>query len=326
MKTQLIIAFLSLAVALGLSAASLYALADPSLMEIEGVLQYDSILEGGDRLYVVQYEITYGALPTETVTEGFLGRLVDDTGQLGSTQPYAGGVIPDQGFTRGLYSFYFETAPTITGPLQVILQGNPALIPTPRPVSTTSIVTRSGSLALSLDIITLATAYETHWSTQEGELIDLIDVQNARAVLSPDGDEYFSNAIPQLQEILPGLFSIAQTGRTQVDEQFTEVYEDSLDDLWVGTPVENASTNLAQSLGLNVEVFETMIALIFSVFVGFMALKFSGGQTGLGAIAAYTVLVGFALVGWGGLPFIGLIAFVSVIMLGWVLFYKGAAA
>lgn len=302
------------------------ALADPDLMEIEAVFQYDSILEGGDRLYIVQYEIDYTSIPDETVTEGFLGRLVDDSGQLGSTQLYAGGAIPDLGYTRGLYSFYFEEAPTISGALEVILQGNIALSPTPRPVSTTSIVNRSGVTLLAIDIIQAAVTYETHWTTQEGEAIDLIDVQNASAVLTPDGDEYFSNTIPLLQSMLPGIFSVAQTGRTNTPETFTEVYEESLDDMWVGTPVENASVNLAASLGLNVTIFETMIALIIAAFVGFLALSFTGGQTGMAAMAGYTVLLGFALVGWGGLAFVGLVAFASLIMLGWVLFYRGSAA
>jgi hypothetical protein len=241
-----------------------FALADPDVIRLESITRYDDVAVTGDMFILVEYTLEYVVLPNENISQGWLGRLLDvgGAGQLASVQPFAGAAIPDLGYSRGTYGFYFATEPTITGTLRVTLEGNPTLSPTPAGLTSDSITQRAAA-DLAPDLRAQAIRFEDIWN------VDLVSPISGgvNRYTQINGEEYFSSALPNLRNLAPDMF-VLQTRTLEVpDRSFDTTYTAGRFAIWNGTPIQTAFQNFATFLGTSETVARFVIALFFAVLI-----------------------------------------------------------
>lgn len=305
--------FLAVSLILALQVDDVFALADPDTIRLETINRYDDVGRTGDMLIVVEYVLDYTVLPTETVTEGYVGRLLDDTGQLGLVQPYSAAVIPDLGYSRGIYSFYFETEPSITGDLQVTLEGNPSLSPTPAGVKSTSITSRTAS-DLTNDARDIASRLETDWAasllTLEGSLPRLNDT---------NGEKYFVNAIPRLRTLAPSLFILRDLNPV-LNERIEDInYQDERKAYMDGTPLDDLLQVSADLTFLSKATIDVIFIILTCLLVGWLIRRFTPDHNEVPLMGMVLV---FGLGAWlfGTFELVGVLAMLSIVFTGFVLF------
>ena len=240
-----------------------FALADPDVIRLESISRYDGVAVTGDMFILVEYTLDYAVLPTENISQGWLGRLIDQggAGQLASVQPFAGAGIPDLGYSRGTYGFYFATAPTITGTLQVTFEGNPSLSPTPNGISSDSITQRSAS-DLAPDLRAEAVRFEDIWD------VDLISpVSDGVNRYTADGEDYFTSALPNLRSVSPDMFVLQSIQPEIPDRTVDSAYANSRFAVWDGTFIKTGFESLATALDTSETVVRFILALVIAVVV-----------------------------------------------------------
>lgn len=315
MKAFLAISFL---LALGLASASaVHALADPNVSRIEKVRRYTNVGVSGDALFVVHYDLEYTVAPAESITEGWIGRVLDvgGAGQLASVAPQAHHLIPLQGYSHGIYSFYFSVAPVPTGTLTFTLEGNPGLIPTPVGITTTSIEDRAAS-DLGPDMRGLGFHFEDLWNQ------DVISAGSGAARFTDGGANYFGAAVPNLSEYAPDLFSLGFTepDPSAHDDGFDTTFQTSRDTILANTPLRGLTTAMAGGIGMPRPVFETFLALLISMAVG-GGLVSATKQTEIGVFTFALTLAVLIFIGFGVIALIVtlgmLAAFALLYMIVW---------
>lgn len=301
-----------------------FALANPDVISIEQVRRYTNVEISGDALYVVHYNLEYTVPPSESITQGWIGRLLDvgGAGQLGSVAPQTGGVQPDLGYTHGAYSFYFGVAPVPTGTLTITLEGNPGLSPTPTGITTTSIEDRAVS-DLPGDMRILALHFETTWSPT----VDLITFAGGVGRFTDDGSNYFLAAVPNLNNYAPTLFSL---GFIQPDpaahvDTVDPTFQTARDNFWSGTPLRGFTATWGGYIGLPRVVFETILVLITAVILGGMVYKRTDQQE-LGIFTAILWINVAAFMGLGPLALPYTLAFAAVFILAYLIFFRPSSA
>ena len=173
-------------------------------------------LESGDLLVVVKYEVAYSSLPSETITETFVGRFLASGTEVNSVEPVA---FNDRGWGVGVFSFYWDAATLITDSIEfentnsetyeVAIQGKPTAFVDPPKVVAAGLTWRDSADTIALlrqDIEDLAEALENNadWAANS---VDLIGSTSGKTALTTDGEDYLSRAIPNLSAMIPDLFS-----------------------------------------------------------------------------------------------------------------------
>lgn len=303
-----------------------YALANPDVINIEQVRRYTGVLTSGDALFIVHYHLEYNVLPAEPISEGWIGRVLDvgGAGQLASTAPQAVVLIPNTGYDHGVYSFYFATAPVPTGTLTITLEGNPALVPTPAGITTTTIENRAASDLVG-DLRLLAVHFENTWFP--GGILDVITFTSGAGRLTEDATTYFTAAIPNLANYAPSLLSlgfIQPDPNAHIDSPDT-AFQTARDNFWSNTPFRSATTTWSAWFHLPRAVFETVIVLIFAVVFGGLVYKQTETQE-LGIFAAVLWINVAAFMGLGPLALPYTLAFAAVFILAYLIFFRPSAA
>ncbi|MGR3295863.1 MAG: hypothetical protein ACUZ8A_06515 [Candidatus Bathyanammoxibius sp.] len=202
--------------------------------EVPAVFVFEGLLEPGDVGIFVEYFLDYtiAGIPAETVTESFLVVFVDTDGttQLRTVAPFA---FDSKGYGPGIAWMYFTAAEATTLGLnsadqalyRIWLTGNPTLtwVPGPDPpktISTIDIWHTAGDMnvLLALRVLTEAQTLGTAWA------LDLIEITSIGNRLTRDGESYFENAIPNLRNLAPAVFSAGTTVPTQEDIDFTTLF------------------------------------------------------------------------------------------------------
>ena len=302
------------------------ALADPTVITIEQVRRYTNVETSGDALFVVHYNIDYTVPPAESITEGWIGRLMDvgGAGQLASTAPQTANLAPNDGYDHGIYSFYFATAPVATGVLTVTLEGNPGLSPTPTGITSSSIEERVAA-DLPGDMRLLAMHFESFWVLSP--VVDIITFAGGVGRLTDDGGDYFLAAIPNLTNYAPTLFSL---GFIQPDpaahvDAVDGTFQTARDNFWSNTPLRAATTEVGAWIGIPRAVFETILVLITAVLFGGLVYKRTDAQE-LGIFTAVLWINVAAFMGLGPLALPYTLAFAAVFILAYLIFFRPSAA
>jgi len=292
-------AFLSvIVVALPLGPA--FALADPDIIRIESINRYDDVAVAGDAFFLVEYTLEYVVAPNESISQGWLGRLIDvgGAGQLAAVQPFSGGDIPDQGYSQGAFGFYFPVEPTVTGTLRVALEGNPALSPTPIGIFRETITQQNAS-DLATDLRDQALRLEDVWAVDLiSPLFDGVNRYTSR------GEEYFSSALPNLRNLAPDLFILQSVTPDVPDRSFDTTYTDARYAVWDGTFIKTAFENLATFLNVTEVVARFIVALLIALAVA-VGIGFAKGVQGTEYAVTLQIWSGFVVL-LGGF-FLGLV-------------------
>lgn len=232
-------------------AIPVFAIADPdSPPSVNALYVYEDVLEDGDCGVLIDYFLDYAATPSETATEAYLGVFVDTDGttQLDSVAPYA---FDDKGYGRGLIWIYF-TATEVTAYgidsanealYRVWLMGNPTVASgwTGDPPKTIASIdywqtTGDSAVLLALRVLYYADIFELAWTA-----VDLIEMTPLGNRLTATGEEYFTNAIPDLQLMAPGAFGTGEYSPTLEDIDYTTEFGATMTDgtgTVAGSPID----------------------------------------------------------------------------------------
>ena len=215
---------------------------NPGTMEVSRVEAYQNYVETGDQLYLVSFEATY--TPCNTAPAGynvediFLFRLMNGGTQIAvnTAYPYNGDGTDycAGGFDVGVMSVYFSASDVTNLGMgwgaatnyYVQFTGNPIFAwtaGTPPQVnhSVDSWFDDDVPDRFSARIRYIASQVEVDWGD------DLIDGPSGQQTLTNDGEEYFTNSIPNLKVVCPDIF-----GATYIEAGFED--SEYISDGWAG--------------------------------------------------------------------------------------------
>jgi len=306
------------------------AIADPDVgPTIENVDIYRHCLEEDDLLILAQYYVDYTVLPTETISQSFIGRFMDGAVELTNVEPYA---YNRKGYGHGAFSMYLSadevTALGITweGVYTIRFSGNPTLAwpGVPPSVSATTFTwhstttLRATELLLSSKVITIANSLSGYWS------VALTVDTHSGVKLSSSGEQYFVNTIPNLRVMTPGVFPAGIEAPEYEEEDYTQSYRDTLLGRWDGTMAGRALNNFATWTTLPLTVAKGLIWLVITGLVMyFMAL--AAKDLRLALFLGLLMMPLGNVIGMLSLTFTIVCALGCVLALGYALFYQRAA-
>ncbi len=258
-------------------ATAVLAIAPPDTdPEIPAVFVFEGLLEPGDVGVFVKYFLDYSLSgnPVESATESYLVVFVDTDGttQLKTTAPFA---FNDIGYGPGIVWMYFsESEATALGLnsadqalYRIWLTGNPTLtwIPGPDPPKTITTIdtwstTGDMNQQLATRVLIEAQALEAPWFPVD--LVKQISIGNR---LTTDGEAYFENAIPNLRNLAPRVFSAGTVIPTLEDIDYTTLFGAVV----TGTIVVGSPVTLVNGANvINVNAVGTFVARLEQGTVG----------------------------------------------------------
>ena len=272
------------AIILALGPAShVFAIAAPDDLIVEAVTGYTGVLEDDDLLIIVKYDINYTSLPTELVSEAFIGRFLRDSTDLNSTELFP---FNDRGYREGVFSFYWTASERSTDSVEhgnanaenylVRLSGKVGVFPGGVPSVTTGAITwqvtaddlRTDVVQLALDL-----SFDADWIANSIDLITTGD----RTLFTANGEEYFGTVIPRLANMRGGVSTLFESARA-VFEPITRVpknaYKKDLDTFWDNTWFDTNTQRIADNYQVTQIVVTTVIAFIFMLIVAFAVTVF----------------------------------------------------
>lgn len=297
-----------------LVATPAYAALPPASIAIDVKYINRNLIATGDQLYYAIYDINYATLPTgQNVDDLFVFRLVDTDGitELGSNEAYS---FEDQGFGKGVISFYFPaaTAPTWGLNYYIRVQGKPGFFATPPDqlfIINVGDYTASTTLAINQselrdNVISMARVLETEWTP-----LTLLTEIETGTVLDTDGEEYFRNSINGIQSMCPQLFSTQIVDVTYEDRAWNTTQQTTYEGRTAGTSIGTGIQGLSDVFSLDFNMIASLPILIACVLCVYASVKMKGKpESGLLCCMSLLILGGF--MGWA--PF-ALIAVASTI-------------
>lgn len=315
-----------------------HAITDPdSPPTIQEIKAYDSVLDDGDLLVVVEYDLEYASIPSEPINDTYLGRFFRGIDELNSTDPYP---FNDKGYGRGLFSMYFTAAQKIAASIEfdntnsedyrVRFEGKVGVFPGGVPTTTvTNILWQDKTdtkdlLHSQIKKLALSLEFDSGWSANSQ---DLISSTGGVDLLTDAGEEYFANAIPHLHSMVPSLFSSGVSGANFTEESFETSYSDELDSFWDGNWVDTKFETLATTFKAPKSLLTSLFALFWIVMIVWFTSKMlddtdHGQQFGVLTIAI--TLPMFAAVGWIPLQAVIMVSFLAIVALMWTFMLRRA--
>ncbi len=313
--------------------------ADPDSLAIGKVFAYDGVIAADDLLVVAEYSLQYTTLPTDAITSTFLGRFTVSGVEQNATE-----IVPfnNGGYGLGVFSFYFTAAEKTAASIefdnpnsedyQVVFQGKPNAFPSnPPSVSIPNITYRPASDTrgfLFTDITGMASTLEND-AAWAANLFDMVTFISGQQVLAPAGEDYFGQAVPNLQVMVPDLFSSSVTPVPLEERDFTFSERDRLQNFWQGRGVASSFQAGADLLNVDLIYFTSLLGMLFVVVImvtmGGMAARF--GATNSIEFGLLTCAITLPLAArWGllSLTFVAIIAAVAALMLLFSLFLRRA--
>lgn len=284
---------------------------------------YRNLLETGDWLLLIYYNIPYSTIPTETVYETFMFRMLaaDNVTELGTVTPYPWN---DNGYGYGVASMYWDagnvTANGMTWNMSytIRLSGNPANFTTPPDYNYSLTSGDYSTLTVSADvkaelasrIITLASNLDIQWAL--GLTYSLLSETETGTVLSIYGEAYFRGAIYGLQGICPQVFQYVIDNLDLTARTWTDTYVHTLKNQYAGTWVDTAMAAGKALFGTTYDLTALLTSLLVAAGLGIMAVVLSG-DAWHGLCDARTGLIVMTRLGFMDLGSLGLLAALAVI-------------
>ncbi|KKM76560.1 hypothetical protein LCGC14_1378890 [marine sediment metagenome] len=192
-----------------------YAISNPSATSIGDVYVFRNVLETGDILVFVRYDVSYTTQPTEDAEDTFLMAIY---GTDGTTLLFT---RPLNYYQHNIISIYLDAdTNTLTwgSAYYVRITGSPALFdPLVEDVNMKTRVLSSGDYRSTDDLggimIAQAGILETDWATV---------LLTATGRLNSTGSTYFLAAVPGLSSMVPGIFQLTTEQFVYTKENFTE--------------------------------------------------------------------------------------------------------
>ena len=281
---------------------------DPDFVVINDIFVFRNLLETGDQLYFVRYDVSYNATPTEDTDETWQVVLYDTDGttQVGSR--------PLNYYQHNIISIYLSSTEALTwdGAYIVRVMGMPSVFGTL--VEGTNMRTRTlgpGDYREGTEIgaimLEQAAILEDDW---------VITLLTATGLLNATGANYFTIAVGQLGTMAPEIFETVTKEHTSPYTDWEESYAGDLPD-HKGPRLQNAMTGIGSIFGVN-EGWSTfwLLGTMFLLVAG--AMYVPTRNPGLALLAAFPVLVGAAWLGIGTdiLRLVGILVLVAAVLFG----------
>ncbi len=310
-----------------------FAVAVPDNLLIESALAYSGVLQPGDMLVIVRYNIDYASIPVEVVSETFVGRFMRGTSELNATEIFN---FQNSGYGQGLFSFYFtdlamtadsiEYADINSEGYAVVLQGKPTAFAVPPRVNSVTISYRNSAVTkqlLNSDTIALARVLQDN-SIWSGNDIRLIDFATGQQVLTTDGQSYFGQAIPNMQVMIPDLFGSSVTGINPRERDFTFSERDRLQSFWEGRGID-ASFQAGADLFDTSKLTFTTVALAMPLIIGIIIFGIAiSGSPEFGISTAALTIPLVTRIGLMSMTFAFVVGLMAAVALGFAYFLRRA--
>lgn len=308
-----------------------FAISDPdSAIKVESIRGYKGVIESGDMLFVVRYDIPYATLPSELASETYVASLLtaDSATELQSVVPFA---FNDRGYNEGLLSFYFRASEVTSNGMvfeasgyTVRVAGNPAFFASPPTVISGSIVWRDQDDTrnlLGMDVLEHAVQLEGDWL---GSGIDLVTASSGTNLLTEvDGSDYFNNAIPNLRLMVPEIFLSSSQTLDDTRRGFSFSYSNEAKDFLKGSQFDKGYDNLATLFGMpKVAVTGALLLIIAVVVIGF-GYRITGGIS-FPLIMLAVVLPTGVVLGLASVAFVAVLGFFAVLFIAYVFYWRTA--
>lgn len=301
------------------------AISSPDTITLWNVWAYRNCKETGDQLYLVDFTVDYASNPTEDLSEAYLCRLMNGSTELISVSPYA---YYDDGYERGLIAMYFSAsdAPTWEGSYTVELAGNPLLSwsgTVPSTSTSTFTVWQDNDIGTTRQLVSdrilyMADKLDGTW----GASYDLLEVTATGTYLSENGSAYFAGVLADVRTIAPYAFADRTIDLDIDDQDYNQSYAGDLETDITDSPFDLTDLGTAFSMSRG-----TITALLYYLAVIAFAIIASRE---LGTYKPAMLIVLFSNI---PAPFIGvpliipvMVGFISIVMIGYVLFYRPSGA
>lgn len=292
---------------------------EPTTVSLTDIVIFQNLIDTGDFLAVVPYQVSYTTEPTQNIDETYIFRLLSPDGLTENgtvtAYPYYNG-----GYGNGVVSFYFAAGMSFNGSYIFRVQQNPAVYPAAQYWD--FIITDSNysaaadqQVALKTKVVTSATFLSTVYS------VALLSTSESGAtVLSASGELYYLNAIPGLQQMAPNVFAVNLEDPDFTKRTWATTFADALRTKYNGTLLDEFFTGYAGLLSNTKSATATVISLILAVALILFSV-WKGRATMLAAtVDGYNALLLFMLLGIFPMEAAGGVAFGSTVMAGVVLF------
>lgn len=274
---------------LWLGAVHIYAqaIADPDRLAIEQVTAYSGVINSGDMLVVIQYDIDYDTLPILAATDAFICRFMVDDSEVNASEIIA---FNNLGYGLGVCSVYFSDLDRTAAGIEfdnpnaedyeVQIQGKPSAFASPPTVTTLSIQYRDSTQTVPLltaDISEIANSLQNDADWLANDLT-LITFTTGQQVLTSIGEAYLGQAIPNLQLMVPDLFGSSTTSPDVFERDFGTSEEDRLLSQWDASPVGPIFEGLGDELRIGKTWILALLGVGLLVLAFFIATEVSGSS------------------------------------------------
>lgn len=312
-------------------AADTYQL--PSTLEIAKAQVFRNLVSDGDWLVVYEYNIQFGAADwpsaTYNVNNTFTFRMMDNTRQISSSQPYPYfQIVPGvsgYGYGHGVGSFYLSAEEASASqlvwdhPYSIRIDTNPMYFTaTSTYVSynlTASNYTEDDKQSQNQDALqsyiveTLAPDLTNEWAV----------VLVTDGILNSVGQSYFERTIPGLSTFAPKLYSLSITNPT-LSNKIGTALADIWENRWEGTDFEqNVLMKLEDKFNISWSFVTTCIMLIiWAIFAAYGAIKW--GNTDPGFYSGCVLFGVSATMGLFDVTTAAVISFLLILYVGYIFF------
>ncbi len=310
----------------------LAALADPDTLSVASVTAYSGVLEAGDLLVIVEYDVAYAALPAETITDSFVARFLVDGAEVNAVNLVS---FNDRGWGVGIFSFYWDDTAVSTASIEfentngetykVVLQGKHTAFVDPPKVEVTGVTWRDAAETkplLQQDIADLAQALENNaaWVANE---IDLVASSSGHTALTTTGEDYFARAIPNLSAMVPDLFATSLTTPEFFERTHGRSAQDSLNTFWDGTPIGDGFTAFADLLEMPESVIKALIGFFILCAVAWI-VSVKADSVEMGVMSTPFMLAILTAGSFFQFELAALLTFLGIMLLGWTIWLRRA--
>ena len=308
---------LSLVLLLGILPAPVYAIGDPTVVEILSTKVFQNVFATGDQLYFVEYDVGYAVAPTEHAHDTYLMQIFENTTTLRAQKSLSY-------YNKHMVALYMNSTQalvwndSVNHPYTIRIGGNPSVyfpsgVPSySRLLASTDWIedTPSGSTSTYLGTYLLGIAQDLEDDWYPATLIYILSADNK---LNSTGALIFNECIPGLETICPGIYETSSTGIafTPATNQQQGALQ-TASSLLTGTRLQGVINGLATWTGASssmVGIFS--LILIFLILFG--RIFTATGSPTIAVVASIPLLfIGAAI---GILPFALLWALVIVVVL-----------
>lgn len=279
-------------VVLLLFTAPVFAIGDPTSVDIYDCNVFVGVDGTSGQLYFVRYDVDYAVAPDEDAEDTWQMALYEEDGTtLVATRPL-------NYYEENIISMYFTAAEvallglTEDSEYKVKIMGNPAVFGAL--VEDTNMETYTLAVADWLEGEALGDYLLEQAEILEEDWVDITLLGDAN-LLNNTGAYYFDKAIPGLQNYVPEIFETTTSVYTYTPATFTHDYEETLADK-KGERLSDALSNFGGWLGISENWMAFLVAgTLFAIFAA--ATYSATRQPFIGLAMGFLVVMGTAWIG-----------------------------